>query len=246
MKRVLKDISEAIFSNKKLLVVLIDPEKFQAGSAESFLRKIPGAVTHLFIGGSTVTSEQMEACISEIKLATNLPLVLFPGDHSQISEAADALLFLSLLSGRSPEYLIGQQIKSVGKLRNSSLEIIPTGYILIDGGKESAVQRVSQTQPMSQKDPEAIVETALAGKFSGKKLIYLEAGSGAEKPVAPEIISAVKEAVQLPVIVGGGIRSEEQLQRAYEAGADMLVVGTAFENENFGLQKSLAEFQDQE
>lgn len=246
MKRVLKDISEAIFSNKKLLVVLIDPEKFQAGSAESFLRKIPGAVTHLFIGGSTVTSEQMEACISEIKLATNLPLVLFPGDHSQISEAADALLFLSLLSGRNPEYLIGQQIKSVGKLRNSSLEIIPTGYILIDGGKESAVQRVSQTQPMSQKDPEAIVETALAGKFSGKKLIYLEAGSGAEKPVAPEIISAVKEAVQLPVIVGGGIRSEEQLQRAYEAGADMLVVGTAFENENFGLQKSLAEFQDQE
>ena len=233
MKQVLKGIFDAIASEKKLLTVLIDPEKFEMGSAANFLRKIPSSVTHIFIGGSTVACGQTEACISEIRSTTDLPLILFPGDHNQISEAADALLFLSLLSGRNPEYLIGQQIKSVGKLRNSALEIIPTGYILIDGGNECAVQRVSSTKPLSQNNPEAIVETALAGKFSGKKLIYLEAGSGAEIPVAPQIISAVKEAVQLPIIVGGGIRSEEQLQKAYEAGADMLVVGTAFEEGNF-------------
>ncbi|MFO7719432.1 MAG: geranylgeranylglyceryl/heptaprenylglyceryl phosphate synthase, partial [Gillisia sp.] len=158
------------------------------------------------------------------------PVVLFPGDHTQITELADALLFLSLISGRNPEYLIEQQVKSVEKLRNSSLEIIPTGYILIDGGTNCAVHRVSNTRPIPQFEIETIVNTALAGQYSGKKLIYLEAGSGALISVSEEIISAVKKAIDIPLIVGGGIRSKQHLKRSYEAGADMVVIGTAFEN----------------
>lgn len=233
MRVVLQNIIKSALAGKKMLAVLIDPEKFEPDSARVFLRKIPSSTTHIFIGGSTVASEDLQVCINAIKAETDLPLVLFPGDHQQISDAADALLFLSLLSGRNPEYLINQQVKSVPLLRKSQLEIIPTGYLLIDGGKECAVQRVSGTKPLCQKEPHVIIDTALAGQFSGKQLIYLEAGSGAEIPVSLEIISKVKAAVQLPVIVGGGIQTRKQLSAAYEAGADMVVIGTAFENGNF-------------
>jgi putative glycerol-1-phosphate prenyltransferase len=142
------------------------------------------------------------------------------------------LLFLSLLSGRNPEFLIEQHIKAIPKLRSSSLEIIPTAYILIDGGKETAVQRVSKTFPMKQDDMNGIVSTALAAQFSGKALIYLEAGSGAKTPVNPEIIKAVSEAINIPIIVGGGIRNAEGIDLAYKNGATMVVVGTAFENKS--------------
>ncbi len=226
-------IFETFFSEKKLLAVLIDPDKFDETCAGDFLRKIPQVTSHLLVGGSNVGNGKSESCIKAIKAETSLPVILFPGDHSQITETADALLFLSLLSGRNPEYLIGQHIKSIKKLRNSKLEIIPTGYILIDGGNECAVERVTGAKPLLQEDPQLIVDTALAGKFLGKKLIYLEAGSGAQKPVNGKIISEVKEAVSLPLIVGGGIRSREQLSEAYKAGADMVVIGTAFENGNF-------------
>lgn len=233
MKHILKGFLEAEKAEKKLLAVLIDPEKFDPASAHEFLRKIPFSTTHIFIGGSTVSLEEIQNVTTAIKAQTDLPLILFPGDYKQISSDADAVLFLSLLSGRNPEYLIGQQLRSVPILKKSQLEIIPTGYILIDGGNECAVQRVSKTQPLSQEEPEVIVNTALAGKYSGKQLIYLEAGSGAEEPVRPQLISEVKLAVELPVIVGGGIKSQEQLLAAYKAGADMVVVGTAFENGNF-------------
>lgn len=215
---------------KKQLAVLIDPDKFLESEAESFLSGLPEETTHIFVGGSTVAPNKTGISVRAIKLFSNLPILLFPGDHTQITEDADALLFLSLISGRNPEYLIEQQIKSVEKLRNSTLEIIPTGYILIDGGTRSAVQRISNTKPISQFEIETIVNTALAGQYSGKKLIYLEAGSGAQITVSEEIISAVKEAINIPLIVGGGIRSKQQLNKAYDAGADMVVIGTAFEN----------------
>lgn len=233
MKRLLNDIYEAVASEEKLLSVLIDPDKFEVNQTQEFLKKIPKSTTHIFVGGSTVENGQTEACIKALKMATSLPVILFPGDHSQITPAADGLLFLSLISGRNPEYLIDQQIQAVKQIRNSRLEIIPTGYILIDGGNVSAVEKVSKTSPMSQSLPEKIVHTALAGEYSGKKLIYLEAGSGAEFPVHPEIISSVKQALSIPIIVGGGIHSGEQLSAAYSAGADMVVVGTAFENGDF-------------
>lgn len=229
MRDVLHNLISAKKAGKKQLAVLIDPEKFDPATASAFLQKLPSFTTHIFVGGSTVSSEDMESCLAALKAETFLPLVLFPGDYQQVSAQADALLFLSLLSGRNPEYLIGQQVRAVAALKDTSLEIIPTAYLLIDGGKECAVQRVSETQPLCQNDVELIVDTALAGKYSGKQLIYLEAGSGAEFPVKPHIISAVKTAVGIPVIVGGGIRNSSQLDEALDAGADMAVIGTAFE-----------------
>ncbi len=224
-----KQLKSALQSGVKLLVVLIDPDKFNDEEAELFLKKLPAEVTHLFIGGSTVASSKTESTVRAIKNRTSLPVIIFPGHHSQITEEADAILFLSLISGRNPEYLIEQQIKSIKRLKSSELEIIPTGYILIDGGRECAVQVVSKTKPISQKNVELVVDTALAGQFLGMKLIYLEAGSGAANPVSPEIISSVKAEIKIPLIVGGGIKTKEQLQNAYDAGADIVVVGTAFE-----------------
>lgn len=233
MSSIYKDLTQAAFSGEKLLSVLIDPDKFEERSAEIFLLNLPENITHIFVGGSTVELNKTQTTVQAIKAKTNLPVILFPGDHSQITESADAILFLSLISGRNPEFLIEQQVKSVSQLRNSKLEIIPTGYILIEGGNKSAVQRVSNTKPIPQTEVETIVNTALAGQFSGKKLIYLEAGSGAEVSISEEIISAVKEAINIPLIVGGGIRSKQQIKKTYEAGADIVVIGTAFENGEF-------------
>lgn len=226
-------ILQFVSDNKKGLAILIDPEDFKLDYTAHFLRKLPKETTHIFVGGSTATREATCATVQRIKSLTNKPLFLFPGDYSQLTNEADAVLFLSLLSGRNAEYLIGQQLKSVAFLQNAALEVISTAYVLIDGGNESAVARVSQTKPLSQSNSKAIVETAVAGQYMGAKLIYLEAGSGASLPVHPDIISEVKKAIAIPLIVGGGIRTEEQRQFAYEAGADMVVMGTVFEeNQN--------------
>lgn len=221
---------------KKLLAILIDPDKFDISKTQFFLNTIPKETTHLFVGGSIVANGETETTVKALRMETELPIFLFPGDHSHITPLADALLFLSLLSGRNAEYLIGQQIKSISKLKDSALEIIPTGYILIDGGNNSAISKVTNTEPLSQENMETIVHTALAGKYMGAKFIYLEAGSGAKFPVKQEIISEVKKALnstpsqdQIPLIVGGGIKTESQKNAAYDAGADMIVMGTAYE-----------------
>ncbi len=219
--------------NQKQLTVLIDPDKFNESHAEEFFKNLPEDITHIFVGGSTVEAKKTDITVRAIKSFSDLPIIIFPGDYTQITEKADGILFLSLLSGRNPEYLIEQQVKSVDRLKNSTLEIIPTGYILIDGGNESAIQRISNTKPMLQHDVEAIVNTALAGQFSGKQLIYLEAGSGAINHVSLEIIREVKRALSIPLIVGGGIKTSTQLKSIYNAGADMAVIGTAFEKGDF-------------
>lgn len=230
-----KDIVKAKKDNQKLLAVLIDPDKIEIDHIPEFFKKVhTSIITHVFVGGSTDVEKKMETVVKTIKNHTHLPVLIFPGSHEQITEAADGILFLSLLSGRNPKYLIEQQVQSAEKLINTSLEIIPTGYILIDGGVETAVQRVSETQPISQENHQTILHTALAGQFSGKQLIYLEAGSGAKKKVKPEIIQEVSNQLQIPLIVGGGIRSKKQLNEIYEAGANLVVIGTAFEeNEDF-------------
>ncbi|MCB0468424.1 MAG: geranylgeranylglyceryl/heptaprenylglyceryl phosphate synthase [Aequorivita sp.] len=224
-----KNLLRSVAEKEKQLAILIDPDKFDISETKSFLKKIPKETTHLFVGGSTVANGETEATVKALKAETSLPIFLFPGDHSHITPFADALLFLTLLSGRNAEYLIGQQIKSISKLKNSTLEIIATGYILIDGGNDSAVSKVTNTEPLSQQNIEAIVHTALAGQFMGAKLIYLEAGSGAKFPVKPEIISEVKKAINIPLIVGGGIKTDAQKNAAYNAGADMVVMGTVYE-----------------
>ena len=233
-----ENIVKAKKDNQKLLAVLIDPDKISIDHIPNFFKKVhESIITHVFVGGSTDAEKKMEVVVRVIKQYTHLPVLIFPGNHEQITETADGILFLSLLSGRNPKYLIEQQVQSVEKLIDTSLEIIPTGYILIDGGVETAVQRVSETQPISQEKSKEILHTALAGQFSGKQLIYLEAGSGAKKMVKPEIIQEVSSKLQIPLIVGGGIRSKKQLNEAYKAGADLVVIGTAFEeNEAFLLE----------
>lgn len=233
MKNIYQDIQNSIQSTEKLLAVLIDPEKMKPEGLSSFLELVNSSIaTHIFVGGSTVPEEITEVLVLEIKKHTQLPILLFPGDVTQITDKADALLFLSLISGRNPDYLIGKHVESISKLRDSSLEIIPTGYILIENGKETSVQKVTGTKPMSRDHVQQIADTAKAGELLGMKLIYLEAGSGALHPISCEIISKVKQDLNIPLIVGGGIRSKEQLETAYQSGADLVVIGTAFETDD--------------
>ncbi len=228
--KIYSEILKQLKTKKKLLVILIDPEKFDLSTTIIFLKTIPQETTHIFVGGSTVPEKLMDALLETLKTHTQLPLIIFPGAASQISEKADALLYLSLLSGDNPDYLIGQQKAGAAQLRQSTLEVIPTGYLLIDGDNESAVARVTNTSPMPQSNIESIVNTALAGELMGAKSIYLEAGSGAKTPVSVAIIKAVKNILTIPLIVGGGIRTSQQRNQAYNAGADLVVMGTVYEN----------------
>ena len=227
-----QNILSAKKESKKLVAVLIDPEKMDLKNITRFLKKVHNSIaTHIFVGGSTDINNETENLVLAVKKETNLPIVLFPGDVSQITNKADGILFLSLLSGRNPKYLIDQQIEAAPILKKTSLEIIPTGYILIDGKKETATQKVSNTKPISQENTTLILNTSLAGEFSGKKLIYLEAGSGATEVVSDIIIKQVSKIISVPLIIGGGIRSKKQLEKAFTAGADLVVIGTAFEND---------------
>lgn len=232
MKEIYNNILQAISASQKQLAVLIDPDKFQLENTKRFIEKVNKSVaTHIFVGGSEVEINQTEILVKELKTLTKLPIVLFPGDVTQITNQADGLLFLSLISGRNPDYLIGKHVESVSKLNNTNLEVIPTGYLLIENGKETAVQRVTETEPLSRNNVQIIIDTAKAGELLGMKLMYLEAGSGATHPVPPEIISKVKTNIQIPLIVGGGIRTKQQLDVAYNSGADLVVIGTAFEDD---------------
>jgi putative glycerol-1-phosphate prenyltransferase len=231
-KAIYQQILKSISEGEKLLAVLIDPDKMPIEMASNFIRKVNKSIaTHVFVGGSTVEESATEKLVSEIKKYTKLPIILFPGDISQITNQADGLLFLSLISGRNPDYLIGKQVKSVSKLRQMYLEVLPTGYLLIENGKETAVQKVTNTKPMSIVDFQEIVDTAKAGELLGMKLIYLEAGSGALLPIPLDVIKKVKQELTIPLIVGGGIRTKKQLDEAYHSGADLVVIGTAFEND---------------
>ena len=225
----------AMNEGRKLLAILLDPDKMNDESIVDIMTKInTSAVDFIFVGGSSVEDKETDELVLKIKDLTSLPVVLFPGNYQQITSHADAILFLSLISGRNPEYLINQQVKAVPYLQKSELEVIPTGYILIDGGKETAVQRVSETKPILADNIDEITQTAMAGMYMGNKLIYLEAGSGALNPVNPSVINSVRKNVNIPLIVGGGIRSKNELLEAYKNGADVVVIGTAFEeNSNF-------------
>lgn len=225
-------ILQAKNDGNKLLAVLIDPDKFQLKNALQFIDKVnKSLITHVFIGGSEVGQNVTQQLVEVIKMLTDLPIVLFPGDVTQISKDADAILFLSLLSGRNPDYLIDKQVQAVPLLEKTQLEVISTGYILIESGKTTAVQRVTNTLPLNRKDVDAITNTAKAGELLGKKLIYLEAGSGATYEVPAEVISSVKNKIDIPLIVGGGIRTKTQIENAFIAGADLVVIGTAFEED---------------
>ena len=229
--KIFDQIIAAKAENRKLLAVLMDPDKLTLAEVGKTLRSFhDNSVDYLLVGGSEVEKGRTQQLVNELKKHSSIPVILFPGDYSQITSDADALLFLNLISGRNPEYLINQQVKSVPLLEKSTLEIIPTAYLLIDGGMETSVERISNTAPMGLEDEEKIINTAIAGTYMGNQMIYLEAGSGAKNPIPGSVISRIAKRTDVPVIVGGGIRSHEQLTHAFENGADMIVIGTALEN----------------
>lgn len=216
----------------KQLAVLIDPDK---QSVETLLPLIQLAentrVDFFFVGGSLLLENSFEQTIQTIKANSKIPVLIFPGNNYQISKYADAVLFLSLISGRNPEYLIGQHVIAAPLLKEAGIETIPTGYLLIDGGRISTTSYITQTVPIPNDKPDIAVATALAGEMLGMKLIYLEAGSGASKTVSSKMIAAVKQSITVPLIVGGGIRSGEQAEEVCKAGADFVVVGNVLEKE---------------
>ncbi|MCR5455579.1 MAG: geranylgeranylglyceryl/heptaprenylglyceryl phosphate synthase [Bacteroidales bacterium] len=216
--------------DKKRIAVLLDPDKLTATSTPSIAKKIDNSPADFIMVGGSLVSSSVEATVAAIKSATKKPVVLFPGSGTQLCNNADALLLLSLVSGRNPEFLIGEHVKSSFNIRRSGIEIISTAYILVDGGAATSVQYVSNTMPIPANKPDLAVATALAGEQIGMKNIYLEAGSGAKNPVAPEMISAVSQVCTSPLMVGGGLRSMSDITKAFYAGADIAVVGTAFEN----------------
>ena len=231
-KGIYTDLCDAKKRGEKRLAVLFDPDKFQQPKMEHALRlAIEAKVDYFFIGGSLVVNNMLDTLLEHIHTQCAIPLVLFPGSSFQLSYRADALLFLSLISGRNPELLIGQHVISAPYLKLSPLEIISTGYILVDGGVSTSVQYMSNTHPIPANKNDIAVCTALAGELLGLKMIYLEAGSGATSPVSDSMVEAVSGAVSVPLIVGGGIRTPEKVAATFCAGADLIVVGNAFEND---------------
>lgn len=232
MTNIYQNIINSKAEGKKLLAILLDPDKLALEDLSHLIEKInQSPATHILVGGSSFNGTHLDALVVELKSKINVPILLFPGNPSQISDKADGILFLTLLSGRNPDYLIEHQVNAVPILNTTNLEVISTGYILIESGSETAVERVSQTKPLDRNNPEYVVQTAQAGVFIGNKLIYLEAGSGAKLAVPTEMISLVSQNINVPILVGGGIRSKAEMDAAYQAGADVVVIGTAFEND---------------
>lgn len=232
MTNIYNQILKSKIESEKLLAILLDPDKIDLKKAEILIQKInQSPATHIFIGGSLVENNILDELIIKIKQSCDLPIVLFPGNPSQISDQADAILFLSLISGRNPDFLIEHQVKAVTILKQTNLEIISTGYILIESGTKTAVERVSRTKPLDRNNHDLVLATAQAGEMLGHKLIYLEAGSGAKQAVPTEIIKLVSQNIEIPMIVGGGIVDLLGIQKAYDSGADLVVIGTAFEND---------------
>ena len=218
-----------------MFALLIDPEK----ASDEWLRQMMSTVDgqqsivnsqlFIFVGGSQLRESAFDI-VEKIKSLTSIPVVMFPGDTSQFADNVDALLFLSLASGRNSKYLIEQHINAAQTIKKSSVECISTGYILIDGGKHTAVERISNTSPYSTDNIQLITNTALACELLGHKIIYLEAGSGANHPVPQNIIKATRETISIPLIVGGGIKTPQQMLSAFDSGADLVVVGNHLES----------------
>lgn len=206
------------------LIILIDPDKY---NQELVKLANDCNVYCIFVGGSVLNKNILEKIVKSIKAITTIPVIIFPGDETQISKYADGILILSLLSGRNAEYLIGKHVKAAIKIRQSKLKAIPTGYILVDGGKKSTTQKVTKSKPLT--DKKEIVNTAIAGELLGKQLIYLEAGSGATQTLTNSVIKAVKQNISIPLIVGGGIDSEEKVKKILLSKPDYIVIGNAFE-----------------
>jgi len=212
-----------------LFALLIDPEKHHEQSLRHLVRQAESAAVDLILVGGSLLSERLDQSILVIKECTAIPVVLFPGSLMQVSPHADGILFLSLISGRNPDLLIGNHVLSARMIKNSGLEVIPTGYILINGGSTSSVEYISNTKPIPASKTDIITATALAGELLGHRLIYLESGSGAAHPAYSNLVNEIKKQVTLPLVVGGGLKTPADLRNLRQSGADMVVVGNALE-----------------
>jgi phosphoglycerol geranylgeranyltransferase len=227
--------------NYKSFAVLVDPDQTSLSALDSLIvAAISNNVDYFFVGGSLLVGSNLKAVIRHLKQQSNIPVIIFPGSNLHFDDEADAILFLSLISGRNPDFLIGQHVTVAPLLKRSPLQILPTGYMLVDSGTPTTVSYVSNTNPIPYNKPLIAACTAMAGEMLGLQLMYLDAGSGAKKPVALSMINAVRKATDTPLIVGGGIRTPHEAIDAFKAGADLIVVGNAIE-ENPGLITSMGQ-----
>ena len=239
-QNLLNSLYERKAQGKKSFAVLIDPDKVNLDNFSNLLNLCTEyGADYIFVGGSLITNYIITEVITQIKKHTNIPVILFPGNSLHIDSQADAILLLSLISGRNPEFLIGQHVISAPLLRKSGLEILPTGYMLIDSGRPTTVSYISNTTPIPHDKSSIAACTAMAGEMLGLKITYLDAGSGAMNPVSPEMIAAVRQSVDTPIIVGGGINTAKKAKNALSAGADVIVVGNGIE-QNIDLLKEIA------
>ena len=231
----LSDIQQNIANGRKMFALLIDPDKQNEADLLRLAEKInsPTGPDIILVGGSLLFSN-IDDTVATLKCNTQKPVVLFPGSAMQVSDKADGILLLSLISGRNPDFLIGQHVMAAPALAKSGIEILPTGYMLIGEENYTSVRYISNTNPIPYNKIDIAVATALAGQMLGLKMLYLEGGSGAAKPVSANMIEAVRRAVSLPLIVGGGLRSAADVETALKAGADIVVVGTSIES-NYAL-----------
>lgn len=226
---------------KKQIAVLIDPDKQSKKNLCSLIEDaVFSEVDYFFVGGSLMISDNLDSCISTLKELCSVPVIIFPGSPMQLSRFADAILFISLISGRNPEALIGQHVISAPYIKRANLETLPTGYLLIDSGKATTASYISNSFPIPCDKPEIAVCTAMAGEMLGLKLIYLDGGSGATQPVPCKMISEVSGNISVPLISGGGIRSGNEAYESFKAGTDLLVIGNALEK-NPSLIKEISE-----
>jgi len=217
---------------QRSFALLIDPDNVNAEKLEELTSlAVAAEVDYLFVGGSLVISDHLDEVVQQIRRHCSIPVILFPGTPSQVSRYADGLLYLSLISGRNPELLIGAHVISAPAIRKSGLEIISTGYMVIDGGAPTTVSYISNASPIPADKNEIALCTAMAGEMLGMKLIYMDAGSGARHPIREEMIACVASHIEVPLVVGGGIRDPEKAYLNCKAGADLIVVGNAIEKD---------------
>lgn len=231
-KKVLQRLQALKSENKTSFVLLVDPDDADTKSLEQVASIAMETQTgFIFVGGSLMIGSKMRDCIDTLKKETDIPIVIFPGNPNQVEDNADALLFLSLISGRNPDLLIGQHVTAAPQIIKSGLEVISTGYMLIDGGKPTTVSYISHSLPIPADKPEIALCTAWAGQLQGKKLIYMDAGSGAAEPIPDEMVRMVASNIELPLVVGGGIKTPEKVQALAQAGTQAIVVGNAIEKD---------------
>jgi len=232
LKGIYHSLAERKRSGQKSFAVLVDPDKVNDDNMEQLIElAVDSRVDYFLVGGSLVISNYLDECVQLIKQKCDIPVILFPGSPSQVSKYADALLYLSLISGRNPELLIGQHVVSAPVVKQSGLEIMPTGYMVIDGGAPTTVSYISNATPLPSDKNEIAMCTAMAGEMLGMKLIYMDAGSGARRAISESMIQKVSSCIDVPLIVGGGITTPEKAYDNCKAGADVIVVGNAIEKD---------------